>query len=211
MLSLRPCAASTDGAMSRGKKNRLLWLVVFIVAGSGFYYYRQHSRYKHVAIHDQGLVYRSAWVEADVYPELIERYQIRSVINLCDPGEMGEERWVEQRRAVERAGGQLINLPLPKTTDASDPVIAGHVAVLSNPNNYPILVHCQHGVTRTAMELAMYDILFRGMSADQSLAAMPLFGRTEHPTPIRAFARSFEALSRRNFPQTAGKLDVLRR
>src|SRR5262245_48518339 len=87
-------------------------LAAAIIAGLG---YRQHKRYKHFAIHDPGMVYRSAWLDADVFAELIEKYQIRAVLNLCNPDELGHERCLDQRQAVRGAGAKLIELPMPGT------------------------------------------------------------------------------------------------
>jgi hypothetical protein len=74
-----------------------------------------------------------------------------------------------------------------------------------------MLVHCQHGVTRTAKFLTIYDIAFRNISADQSLAMQPKFGREDHNVHVKAFVREFEMQHSRLYPEaTAAKLDVLR-
>ncbi|MGQ0635053.1 MAG: fused DSP-PTPase phosphatase/NAD kinase-like protein [Planctomycetaceae bacterium] len=189
-----------------------LWGFVLISVAAGGFAYRQHKRYKHWAVHQPGMVYRSAWLEPDVFVEQIEKHQIRTVLNLCNPGEMGEARCVDERRAVEGAGARLIELPMPAASvDSADPEIQQFVEVLSNPRNYPLLVHCQHGVTRTAKVLAMYDILFRGQSAAASIAAMPLFGRDEYSVSVRAFAKDFEKRHAQLYPQADRSLDVLHR
>ena len=197
--------------MSRRTLIGLLCLVAVIGAVGGGLAYRHHHRYKHLAVHDKGMVYRSAWVEPDVLSELIETYQFRSVVNLCKPGEMGEARWQAQREAVRNAGARLIEASMPVTIEADDPVLEQHMAILSNPDNYPMLVHCQHGVTRTAKFLAMYDIAFRNKSADESLAAQPLFGREDHNVNVRAFSKNFEKQHNRIYPlATAESLKVLK-
>jgi protein tyrosine/serine phosphatase len=178
----------------------------------GLFAYRQHHRYKHVATHEPGMVYRSAWVEPDVMSELIEKHQIRAVVNLCNPGEMGEKRWIDEREAVTNAGARLIELPMPLTVEADDPSIDKHLQVLSDPNNYPMLIHCQHGVTRTAKLLTIYDVAFRKMSAAESLAAQPLFGRDDHNVNVRAFCKNFEKEYTKLYPTAkAESLDVLRK
>jgi predicted protein tyrosine phosphatase len=187
----------------------LLLLVVAAVLVSAATY-RNHQRYKHWAVHDPGMVYRSAWLEPDILDEMIETHQIRSVVNLCRPGEMGEQRWIDQRRATADAGAKLIELSMPLTVDAGDPAIAEHIAVLADPDNYPMLVHCQHGVTRTAKMLAIYDILFRSMDGRQSLTAQPLFGRDDHNVHVQAFVRNFEQRWQRLYPHVSpDQLQVL--
>jgi hypothetical protein len=191
-----------------------IWILMTVLIGSGlatFFLVRHHRRYKHLAVHEEGMMYRSAWLEPDAMSEVIEKYQIRSVVNLCNPGEMGESRWDEERKAVVNAGSRLIELPMPLTVDASDPLVAKHIEVLNDPNNYPMLVHCQHGVTRTAKFLTIYDILYRGKTAKVSLDAQPLFGRKDHNVNVRAFVNNFEDKHRALYPTaTAERHRVLR-
>lgn len=190
-----------------------LWcLVIAVVASASGLMYRHHKRYKHLAVHDPHMVFRSAWLDSDVFRELIEEHQIRTVLNLCEPDELGNSMCVSQRLAVRGSGARLIEMPMPASTlDPADPEIAKFIPVLSNPENYPILIHCQHGITRTAKVLVMYDVMFRGMTAEQSIAAMPLFGHDDYPVSVRAFAKNFEGKYRELYPQALGKLDILRR
>ncbi len=81
------------------KKIWAILIVVMFIGLIGSYAYYHHQRYKHLAVHEEGMMYRSAWVEPDVFSELIETYQFRTVVNLCKPGEMGEDRWEKQREA----------------------------------------------------------------------------------------------------------------
>ena len=189
---------------------RVLILLIVVGGLGGGYVYHQHHKYKHLAVHQEGMVYRSAWLEPETFSEVIEIYQIRTVVNLCKPGEMGEERWVKQREAVTNAGARLIELSMPTTIDVSDPQIAEHLKILEDPNNYPLLVHCQHGVTRTAKFLSIYDIAFRQMTAKKSLKDQPLFGRKDHNVNVKAFVNNFEKQHKALYPNANPKrLEVL--
>lgn len=110
-----------------------------VAVTAGALAYRRHHRYKHFAIHDPGMVYRSAWLEPEVVGELIERHQFRAVINLCKPGELGVQRWDEERAVVAGAGARLFEASMPGKVDPDDPNIAEHIKILSNPDNYPML------------------------------------------------------------------------
>ena len=181
-------------------------------ASAGAYAVHRHHAYKHLAVHDPGMVYRSGWCEPGVMAELVERYQLRTVVNLCAPGEMGEDRWAGERAAVAGAGAELLELNMPLTVDPADRELKAHMAAMADPDNYPMLVHCQHGVTRTAKMLLMYDVAFRGMTAKRSLAAQPLWGRDRHNVHVVAFAGEFEDARPVLYPHVAAAdLDVLRR
>ena len=178
--------------------SRLWWLtfgIVFLclLAGTALYTYRQYMRYLYFAEHDPGRVFRSAWLEPDVYAEQIRKHKIRTVINLCESGEK-LHRIDGQRQAVEQAGARLVELTFPanRTWSVDRPVFAEYEAVLQDPQSYPIWIHCWHGRERTVKALAIYDILIRHKTAHDSLSAMPLWRRA-HPWPIVAFAYNYEA------------------
>ena len=183
--------------------------VVATVAGG--WAYRNHHRYKHLATHEPGMMYRSGWLEADAMAEVVEELQLRTVVNLCRPGEMGEDRWIAQRAAVTGANARLIELPMSTSIDPNDPNLEEHIKVLGNPDNYPMLVHCQHGVTRTSKFLAVYDMVFRGISGEESLAQQPLFGRKQQNVHVAAFVRKFQERLAKEKLADASQLDVLRR
>jgi protein-tyrosine phosphatase len=198
--------------MFRNRRVRLAFAATLLGAavGGGWCVY-QHHRYKHFAAHEEGMIYRSAWLGPGVLSELIEEHQLRTIVNLCRPDEMTSDHWSDQRQAVTKAGGRLLTIPMPTSIAPDDPDLEPHLALLQDPDNYPMLVHCQHGVTRTAKFLAIYDIVFRGMTAAESLAAQPLFGRDEHNVNVRAFAREFEARHRNLYESALPEdLSVLR-
>ncbi len=182
-------------------KPRWKWMgalltVAAVAAIAGGYFYQHHKRYKHFAVHVPGKVYRSAWVDAEVFAELIPEYHVKTVVNLCYPGEMGN-RNVDQRAAVEGAGAKLIDLPFPPndTWDVNYPSVAEMERILDDPASYPIWIHCQHGRERTVKALAIYDIRERHISARDSLKQMPLFGM-DHPWHVVTFAHNYESLDK---------------
>lgn len=191
---------------------RLIVLLLFAVAAAvGGWMYHEHHRFKHFTVHEPGMVYRSAWLDPDAFAELIEEHQIRTVVNLCAPGEFPEKRFEDQRRAVRSTGARLLEMSMPTAVNPATPEIAQHIEIMANPDNYPMLVHCQHGVTRTAKFLAIYDMIYRNKTADESLASQPTFGRSDHNVHIRSFARQFEARRPELYPQAkADSLEVLR-
>ena len=172
-------------------------MLLAMLVGAPLYAYRQYERYKRFAEHDAGKMYRSSWLEPDVFAEKIEQYQIKTVVNLCDGGEKPRGHIEDQRAAVEAAGAKLVEIAFPsnRTWGVNYPAFEDLEALLDNPENYPVWVHCWHGRERTVKALSIYDIRKRRMTAEDSLAAMPLWGR-EHPWPIVVFAYNYETHER---------------
>lgn len=188
--------------LSRVRSVRAIALVVLALACvGGALWYRHLRRYRHFAVHHHGHVYRSGWLKPDVLADVIEDYQIRTVVNLCSHTEMTPDDWRNEREVVAKNGAELVEIQMPVMTRLDDDVIRKFVALLGDPDRYPMLVHCQHGVTRTDKLLVIYDIAYRGRTADESLNAMPLFGRDEHNVHVQAFARQFEKQYRKLYPK----------
>ena len=61
---------------------------------------------------------------------------------------------------MARTGDRWIELSMPFVSNVDDSVILRHVDVLGNADNFPLVVHCQHGVTRTAKFLSIYELSF---------------------------------------------------
>ena len=169
--------------------------------GAGAEAYRRHQVYKHFAAHEPGRVYRSAWLAPDTTAELIARHELKCVVNLCSPGEAPPERWAAEEAAVAAAGAKLLTLPMPLSVDPADPKLAAHLDALADPANFPMLVHCGHGVTRTAKFLTLYDVAFRGRPGPDSLAAQPTFGRARPNPAVAAFAAQFERAHKTLYPR----------
>lgn len=202
-----PYSSSTSQARGVLKRPLVVCLVAVVAGGLavGGWMYRQHHRYKHFAIHETGRVYRSAWLEPDALKEVIQEHKIKTVINLCAPGEMGEERWRQERIATRAIGAQLIEIPLNHETDPhKDRYLKRHLEVMRNPDNYPILVHCKHGIARTAKWLAIYDVAIRNMTTLETFERLPRFGREEHMIENVAFSARFEQQRKKFLPPVRG-------
>ena len=121
-------------------------MLLAILVGAPLYGYRQYERYKRFAVHDAGKMYRSSWLEPDVFAEKIEQYQIKTVVNLCETAEK-HGRIEAQRAAVEGAGARLVEIQFPgnRTWGVNYRAFDELEALLDNPESYPVWVHCWHG------------------------------------------------------------------
>jgi hypothetical protein len=191
--------------MSRKLQLSVIALFLAVVAGTGGWIYHQQHRFKHFAVHEPGMVYRSAWLAPDALAQIIETYQIRSVVNLCNPDEMTPAMWEGERKAVAGAGATLYAVPLPNTVNVDPTAWKPHLDIMANPDNYPMLVHCQHGVTRTSMFLTAYDVIYRHKTAEDSLAVQPTFGHVRADVHVHTFARNFEQYVNENRAKFAEK------
>ena len=112
----------------------------------------------------------------------LQRLNVRTVINLqggdlSNPRYRGFIKWWEPGELADAIAAEM-NLSkslgllfFSKTLDAIDPVsdeddvrIDEILAIMGNPAAQPVFVHCEHGIDRTGLIVALYEVKYLGMS-----------------------------------------------
>ena len=99
--------------------------------------------------------YRSAELTRDGFEQIIERFHIRTVINLrgASPG----KPWYDNELAAALAGGtQHVDLRMSATHGPDHAKLHEIETVLAHAET-PILVHCQAGADRSGLVAALYE------------------------------------------------------
>jgi tyrosine-protein phosphatase SIW14 len=68
------------------------------------------------------------------------------------------ERKLWERGVVESAGMQYMRIGLPGTLEPTDHAIDKILAVLEDPSQGPVFIHCRRGADRTGLVIACYRI-----------------------------------------------------
>lgn len=128
-----------------------------------------------------GRFYRSGQMTAAGLRETIERYGIKTVLNLQheDPDPVMPENWLGRPRVAEselckQLGARYVLLtpdilPEPNDLTKSPPVVADFLKLLDDPTSYPILIHCKAGLHRTGRLTAIYRMEYEGWSTGDAL------------------------------------------
>ena len=166
----------------------MLLLVIAVV------FVRQRSLGE-VLVHDAGKVYRSGYVSEELFRQSLGRYGVRTFVMLCtDEEKQAAERLTWRYRvAVRDVGGKFIDLPFPSAD-------SWHVKewpyrklerLLRDPASYPVWVCSANGKDRAIKAMVVYDVQQRGMTARDSLLAMP--EAEHHAWPVIAFAHTYQS------------------
>jgi protein tyrosine/serine phosphatase len=134
--------------------------------------------------------YRGAQPSSADYPALAA-HGIHLVIDLTSGGRADEEH------LVDLAGMRFVRIPLTTADRPSEAAVAQFLALVNDPANQPVFVHCQGGRHRTGVMTAVYRITKDGWSADQAYAEMKAFGFETfigHPV-LKQFVYDFAAHS----------------
>lgn len=151
-------------------------LVLAIVVGGpvGYAAYR-NANFRNVRVVKDGVLYRSGQLSQAGLERLLHDHGIRTVISLRDsegpgtkPTDAAEERYCRGRDI------QFVRIPPRKfwAPDGSVPAeenVRRFLAVLDDPANYPVLIHCFAGIHRTGSMVAVYRMEYEGWSNAEAL------------------------------------------
>ncbi len=107
---------------------------------------------------EPGQAYRSAQPSAQDLPILIEKYQIKTIINLR--GETPADWWVKERDICSKHKVKLINIPF-SASRLPDPaaLLQLYDAFFEE---HPVLIHCEGGANRTGAASALWRMTVLG-------------------------------------------------
>ena len=146
-----------------------------------------------------GGVYRAGQPTAKDVELAVERYGIRTLVNLRD--ERGP--WLEEeRQAAEKAGIQFVDLRIPEGRPPTPEQVTTLLALYDDPARRPLLYHCQYGSIRSAAVEALFRIEILGESNEQALERSRTFGtdlEKRYPA-IAAFIRGYVPRRARHWP-----------
>ena len=167
--------------------------VVAVVVGPPFALYRaQYAHAKRLREVTPGRFYRSGQMTAAGLRETIERYKIKTVINLQheDDDPLMPESWLGKPAVHESEVCRRMNVRyekvfpdiLPKPNDLSKPppTVAEFLKVLDDESAYPILLHCKAGLHRTGRLTAIYRMEYEGWGTGEALRELRANGYGYH-------------------------------
>lgn len=157
----------------RLKKKVGLTVFMLLLIGGGKYVYDMHINHNFETI-TEGKVYKSGVIPPDEIADYVKKYKIKSIVDLRFPGtgdnvnnpEIPAELTAEKEAVAKIEGVHYFN-------NGSDQVPKQHnldafFKIMDNPDNYPVLIHCYHGVGRAEMYSAIYRIEYENMDSDKA-------------------------------------------
>ena len=127
-------------------------------------------------------VFRGALPEADGYVTL-KRMGIRTVINLCSTE--------SEKEKVEKAGMRSIEVPMEMSTEGLKEKVDMVVALMADPANRPVYVHCRQGRDRTGIVVAAYRMKVEKWSLADAEDEMHSFGFNDIWVHFKRFIRKY--------------------
>lgn len=114
----------------------------------------------------------------------LKQLGVRTVIDL---------RTSESEKAqVEAAGMKAIAVPIEMTRKGLKEKVDQVVALMADPANQPVYVHCRHGQDRTGIVVAAYRMTQDNWSLKEVEAEMQAFGFNDVWVNFKKFIRSYK-------------------
>jgi protein tyrosine/serine phosphatase len=108
---------------------------------------------------------------------------VKTVINLRTS--------MSEKKAVDAAGMRSIEIPIEMSTDRIRPKIDRIVALMADPANQPLFVHCRQGQDRTGIVVAAYRMKEEGWTPAEAEAEMQSFGFNDVWVKFKRFIREY--------------------
>lgn len=155
-------------------KKKIVGVVILVaLIGVGKYVYDMNINHNFETI-TENKVYKSGVIPPDEIADYVKEYNIKSIVDLRFPGtgddvnnpEIPAELTAEKEAVSKIPGVNYFNngsdqVPNQKNLDY-------FFEIMDDPNNYPVLIHCYHGVGRAEMYSAIYKIEYENMDRDEA-------------------------------------------
>ncbi|MFV8328345.1 dual specificity protein phosphatase family protein [Flavobacterium sp. ZS1P14] len=187
--------------MKRNKKLISFALFGIVLIFVGKYVYDMNINHNFETITD-GKVYKSGMIPPDEIESYVKKYHIKSIIDLRFPGttdlknnpEIPVELTAEQEAVAKIKGVSYFN-------NGSDQVpkqenLDRFFKIMDNKENYPVLIHCYHGIGRAEMYSAIYRIEYENFTneaARKGVRTLIKYSSFDDGTPKGEYLKAYKS------------------
>lgn len=184
-------------------KKILLIVLAIVLIAVGKYVYDTNINHNFKAV-TEGKVYKSGAIPIDELPGYIEKYNIKSVIDLRFPGtndlvnnpEIPEELLAEKGAVEKLPGVNYYNIGSEQIPE--DETVERFLKVMDDSLNYPVLIHCHHGEGRAILFSSIYRMEYENMpneEAREKSRFIVKFGNFDNGSPKGEYVKHYKKRS----------------
>ena len=187
--------------MKNNTKRILFSILAVVLIFVGKYVYDMNINHNFETI-TEGKVYKSGVIPPNEIESYVKKYHIKSIVDLRFPGtadlvnnpEVPKELTAEQQAVAKIKGVNYFN-------NGSDQVpkqenLDRFFKIMDNKSNYPVLIHCYHGVGRAEMYSALYRIEYEGWSNEEArkgVRAIIKWSSFDEGTPKGEYLKAYKS------------------
>jgi tyrosine-protein phosphatase SIW14 len=121
------------------------------------------------------------------YARMLGELGVKTVINLRGADEVSRD---EQKEA-ETAGLRYFSISMPGLSAPSDDQVNKVMAIIDDPANQPVFIHCRRGSDRTGTIAAVYRISHEGWNAERAIAEAKHYGMSWAEFGMKGYISNF--------------------
>lgn len=187
--------------MKNSKKRIALIVLLVVLVFVGKYVYDVNINHNFETI-TEGKVYKSGVIPPNEIESYVKKHHIKSIVDLRFPGtadlvnnpEIPQELIAEKEAIAKIKGVNYFNngsdqVPKPEN-------LKTFFKIMDNPDNYPVLIHCYHGVGRAEMYSAIYRIEYENWTneqARQGVRALVKYSSFDDGKPKGEFLKAYKS------------------
>jgi protein tyrosine/serine phosphatase len=169
--------------MSRWLQNLVgIGVVLLLIAAPVAYGLHVQASFRKFRVVSEGKLYRSGHLSLSALKRIVHDYGIRTVISLREtdaPGKLPFEAQEEDYCEAQEINYYRIpprNWSAPAGPPPVEKGVRKFLAVMSDPDNYPVLIHCFAGIHRSGAYCAIYRMEFEHWTNAEAIAELKASG-----------------------------------
>jgi protein tyrosine/serine phosphatase len=170
-------------------------IVLISLCITGYFVWQSSHRY-HLAIVQEGVLYRDGLKSAAQFAATLDQIHPRTVVSLIDAAELSDPKKPQLAQEAQLCAARnikLVRIPVKLGGWPASDDIRRFLAIASDKQDQPVLVHCAQGVRRTGIFVAAYEESILGYDKDKAKAAIVSFGHSHSTTDdIDKFIDAYE-------------------
>lgn len=189
--------------MKKNKKKLIIGLsilaIILFFVGKEIYVMNINHNFETIT---EGKVYKSGVIPPDQLESYIKKYNIKSVIDLRFPGttdlknnpEIPAELTAEKVAIEKIPGVNYFNNGSDQVPNQEN--LDKFFKIMDNKANYPVLIHCYHGIGRAEMYSALYRVEYEGFTdeeARQGVRTLIKFSSFDDGTPKGEYLKAYKS------------------
>jgi protein tyrosine/serine phosphatase len=154
-------------------------LGILVAGGTTAYFFDRYKTLYHFATVDEGKVYRSGCLTETGLRRVYKLTGLKTIINLRSVSERDKGQWYNtEKNFAKRKGITIVDIPMLQDTPPDEAQVKHFLSVATTPEMLPALIHCEAGVIRTGMMVAVYRISVLKEDNEKVLRELPMYGHT---------------------------------
>jgi len=160
----------------------VIFILLIVLLIGGKYVYDMNINHNFETI-TEGKVYKSGVIPPDELESYVKKYKIKSIVDLRFPGTGDDVNNPEDAAELEAEKIAIAKINgVNYFNDGSDQVptkanLNLFYDIMDNPANYPVLIHCYHGVGRAELYASVYRIEYENWDQDEARTSTRFFTR----------------------------------